>query len=234
MENQPIISHREKRASSIYYGPSEVLTCDYVVKFVVVGDSGVGKTAIIKRFADNEFLTSFAPTVGIDFKIRTLVMEDKKRIKLQIWDTAGQERFRAVNTSFYRNAMGIFVVYDVGNKSSFDNVCSVWLKAIEENCDFQQEKNNNNKLPFVMLVGNKSDTEKVITTEQASAFATKHNLFFMETSAKDSVNVEELFIIMTKLICEKIILHKKESYVLYEEKEPVFKENKKKSTFSFC
>ena len=232
MENQPIIP-REKRASSIYFGgPSEVLTCDYIIKFVVIGDSGVGKTAIIKRFADNEFLTSFAPTVGIDFKIRTLVMEDKKRIKLQIWDTAGQERFRAVNTSFYRNAMGIFVVYDVGNKSSFDNVCSVWLKAIQENCDFQKEEN---KLPFVMLVGNKSDTEKVITTEQASIFATKHNLFFMETSAKDSVNVEELFIIMTKLICEKIILHKKETYVLYEQQEilPVFKENKKK-TFSFC
>lgn len=231
MENQPIIP-REKRASSIYYGgPSEVLTCDYIIKFVVIGDSGVGKTAIIKRFADNEFLTSFAPTVGIDFKIRTLVMEDKKRIKLQIWDTAGQERFRAVNTSFYRNAMGIFVVYDVGNKSSFDNACSVWLKAIEENCDFQKEEN---KLPFVMLVGNKSDTEKVITTEQASAFATKHNLFFMETSAKDSVNVEELFIIMTKLICEKIMLHKKETYVLYEQQEtlPIFKENKKK--YSFC
>jgi small GTP-binding protein len=231
MENQPIIP-REKRASSIYYGgPSEILTCDYIIKFVVIGDSGVGKTAIIKRFADNEFLTSFAPTVGIDFKIRTLVMEDHKRIKLQIWDTAGQERFRAVNTSFYRNAMGIFVVYDVGNKSSFDNVCSVWLKAIEENCDFQGEQKN--KLPFVMLVGNKSDTEKVITTGQASAFATKHNLFFMETSAKDSVNVEELFIIMTKLICEKIVLHKKETYVLYEQQEPVFKENKKK-TFSFC
>ena len=230
MENQT----REKRASSIYFGgPSEVLTCDYILKFVVVGDSGVGKTAIIKRFADNEFFTSFAPTVGIDFKIRTLVMEDKKRIKLQIWDTAGQERFRAVNTSYYRNAMGIFVVYDVGSKTSFENVCSVWLQTIKDNCEFVGE--NNNKLPYVMLVGNKCDTEKVVCTEQASAFATQNNLFFMETSAKDSVNVEELFIIMTKLICEKIVLHKKESYVLSEEKEGEEKKVLiKNKTFSFC
>jgi small GTP-binding protein len=228
---------REKRASSIYFGgPSEVLTCDYILKFVVVGDSGVGKTAIIKRFADNEFLTSFAPTVGIDFKIRTLVMDDHKRIKLQIWDTAGQERFRAVNTAFYRNAMGIFAVYDVANKTSFDNVCSVWLKAIKDNCNFDCGEDTN-KLPFVMLVGNKSDTERVVPTEQASAFATENNLFFMETSAKESVNVEELFIIMTKLICEKIVLHKKESYVFSEVKEEEEKKvliKKKNKTFSLC
>uniref|UniRef100_A0A3P9HPC8 small monomeric GTPase n=1 Tax=Oryzias latipes TaxID=8090 RepID=A0A3P9HPC8_ORYLA len=105
-------------------------TYDYLFKLLLIGDSGVGKTCVLFRFADDAFNSTFISTIGIDFKIRTIDLNGKK-IKLQIWDTAGQERFRTITTAYYRGAMGIMLVYDITNEKSFENIKN-WIRNIEE------------------------------------------------------------------------------------------------------
>lgn len=93
---------------------------DFLIKLLLIGDSGVGKSCCLLRFSEDSFTPSFITTIGIDFKIRTIEL-DGKRVKLQIWDTAGQERFRTITTAYYRGAMGILLVYDVTDERSFNS-----------------------------------------------------------------------------------------------------------------
>ncbi|KAH7862865.1 hypothetical protein Vadar_010456 [Vaccinium darrowii] len=160
---------------------------DYLFKLLLIGDSGVGKSCLLLRFADDSYLESYISTIGVDFKIRT-VEQDGKTIKLQIWDTAGQERFRTITSSYYRGAHGIIVVYDVTDQESFNNV-KQWLNEIDR---YASESVNK------LLVGNKCDltSQKVVSSESAKAFADELGIPFMETSAKDSTNVEQAFMAM--------------------------------------
>ena len=121
---------------------------DLLFKLLLIGDSGVGKTSLLLGYSDNNFNNNFIPTIGIDFKIKTIELHGKK-IKLQIWDTAGQERFISITTSYYRGAMGIMLVYDVTNSKSFDNI-SKWLRNIQEHSNPDVEK---------IILGNKCDME---------------------------------------------------------------------------
>lgn len=160
---------------------------DYLFKLLLIGDSAVGKSCLLLRFADRAYTESYISTIGVDFKIRTIEL-DGKRIKLQIWDTAGQERFRTITSSYYRGAHGIIVVYDVTEMESFNNV-KTWMVEIDKYaCE------NVNKL----LVGNKCDlvSKKVVNYETAKAYADKLEIPFLETSAKNSVNVETAFMTM--------------------------------------
>lgn len=164
---------------------------DYLFKLLLIGDSGVGKSCLLLRFADDTYTESYISTIGVDFKIRTIEL-DGKTIKLQIWDTAGQERFRTITSSYYRGAHGIIVVYDVTDKDSFQNV-KQWLHEIDRYaCE------NVNKL----LVGNKSDlvTKRDVTFEQGKEFADQIGIEFLETSAKTSANVESAFLTMASQI----------------------------------
>mmetsp|Transcript_49208 Transcript_49208/g.71860 ORF Transcript_49208/g.71860 Transcript_49208/m.71860 type:complete len:109 (+) Transcript_49208:102-428(+) len=102
---------------------------DYLFKLLLIGDSGVGKSCLLLRFADDTYTESYISTIGVDFKIRTIT-QDSKTVKLQIWDTAGQERFRTITSSYYRGAHGIIVVYDVTDMESFNNV-KQWLHEID-------------------------------------------------------------------------------------------------------
>ncbi|KAH9607769.1 hypothetical protein KSS87_022418 [Heliosperma pusillum] len=148
-------------------------------------DSCVGKSCLLLRFSDGSFTTSFITTIGIDFKIRTIEL-DGKRIKLQIWDTAGQERFRTITTAYYRGAMGILLVYDVTDESSFNNIRN-WIRNIE-----QHASDNVNKI----LVGNKADmdeSKRAVPTAKGQALADEYGIKFFETSAKTNLNVEEVF-----------------------------------------
>ncbi|KAJ7558242.1 hypothetical protein O6H91_04G030200 [Diphasiastrum complanatum] len=160
---------------------------DYLFKLLLIGDSGVGKSCLLLRFADDSYLESYISTIGVDFKIRTVEL-DGKSIKLQIWDTAGQERFRTITSSYYRGAHGIIVVYDVTDQESFNNV-KQWLNEID-----RYASDNVNKL----LVGNKNDltAKKVVDYETAKAFADEIGIPFLETSAKNATNVEQAFMTM--------------------------------------
>jgi len=169
---------------------------DYLIKLLLIGDSGVGKSCLLLRFSDDSFTPSFITTIGIDFKIRTIELEGKK-IKLQIWDTAGQERFRTITTAYYRGAMGILLVYDVTDDKSFANMGN-WIRNIE-----QHASENVNKI----LIGNKCDLvdKKVIDTARGKALSDQYGIKFLETSAKNSINVEEAFTELAREIKKRLI-----------------------------
>lgn len=168
---------------------------DYLFKLLLIGDSGVGKSCLLLRFADDTYTESYISTIGVDFKIRTVEL-DGKTCKLQIWDTAGQERFRTITSSYYRGAHGIIIVYDVTDMESFNNVRQ-WLYEID-----RYANENVNKL----LVGNKSDLteKKVVDREVASQFAESIGMQFLETSAKNATNVEQAFLTMATEIKRRI------------------------------
>ncbi|PKA59466.1 Ras-related protein Rab11D [Apostasia shenzhenica] len=157
---------------------------DYVFKVVLIGDSAVGKSQILARFARNEFSLDSKATIGVEFQTRTLVIQHKS-VKAQIWDTAGQERYRAVTSAYYRGAVGALLVYDVTKRQTFDHIPR-WLEELRSHAD---------KNIVIMLVGNKTDLEdqRAVPTEDAKEFAEKENLFFLETSALEATNVEAAF-----------------------------------------
>ncbi|KAM6933122.1 ras-related protein Rab-1B-like [Xenentodon cancila] len=164
---------------------------DYLFKLLLIGDSGVGKSCLLLRFADDTYTESYISTIGVDFKIRTIDM-DGKTVKLQIWDTAGQERFRTITSSYYRGAHGIIIVYDVTEQESFNNV-KQWLDEIDRYACENVSR---------LLVGNKSDLvgKKVLDTATAQDLASSLKIPFLETSAKNSDNVEKAFLTMASEI----------------------------------
>ena len=149
----------------------------------------MGKSAILQRFADDNFTETFISTIGVDFKIKTIQLEDKI-VKLQIWDTAGQERFQTITATYYRGAHGIFLVYSIINRESFDHI-SYWLSQID---------NFSNKNCQKVIIGNKCDLndKREVTQEELGKLGEKFDISVMETSAKDSVNVESAFVVMAK------------------------------------
>jgi len=163
---------------------------DHLFKLLIIGDSGVGKSSLLVRFADNHFSGNYITTIGVDFKIRTIELHGEK-VKLQIWDTAGQERFRTITSTYYRGTHGVIVVYDVTSGESFANV-KRWLHEIDTNCEVVNR----------LLVGNKNDDpeRKVVLTEDARRFADQMGIRLFETSAKDNINVEEMFRAVTELV----------------------------------
>merc|ERR1712169_89819 len=168
---------------------------DYLFKLLLIGDSGVGKSCLLLRFADDTYTESYISTIGVDFKIRTIEL-DGKTVKLQIWDTAGQERFRTITSSYYRGAHGICVVYDVTDMDSFNNV-KQWLQEID-----RYATEGVNKL----LVGNKSDMtdKRAVEYTVAKEFADSLGIPFLETSAKNASNVEQAFLTMARQIKERM------------------------------
>jgi len=163
------------------YGPK----IDYVFKIVLIGDSAVGKSQLLARFARNEFSLDSKATIGVEFQTRTLVI-DHKTVKAQIWDTAGQERYRAVTSAYYRGAVGAMLVYDITKRQTFDHVAR-WLEELRGHAD-------NNIV--IMLIGNKCDLGnlRAVPIEDAKEFAQREGLFFLETSALEAINVESAFL----------------------------------------
>eukprot|EP00123_Amoebidium_parasiticum_P013154 comp21801_c0_seq4/m.31015 comp21801_c0_seq4/g.31015 ORF comp21801_c0_seq4/g.31015 comp21801_c0_seq4/m.31015 type:complete len:219 (-) comp21801_c0_seq4:29-685(-) len=169
---------------------------DYLIKLLLIGDSGVGKSCLLMRFCEDTFTPSFITTIGIDFKVRTVDLDGKK-IKLQIWDTAGQERFRTITTAYYRGAMGILLVYDITSKLSFDNL-RTWLKNIEQHAAEDVNK---------AIVGNKADmTDKqAVSKEDAEAFAAELGISHFTASAKTGDGVEAGFIQLAREVKRRLI-----------------------------
>eukprot|EP01127_Copromyxa_protea_P011847 TRINITY_DN301_c0_g1_i1.p1 TRINITY_DN301_c0_g1~~TRINITY_DN301_c0_g1_i1.p1 ORF type:complete len:214 (+),score=51.98 TRINITY_DN301_c0_g1_i1:36-677(+) len=167
----------------------------YLFKFIIVGDTGCGKSCLLLQFTDNRFQAVHDLTIGVEFGARNMTIDNDKQIKLQIWDTAGQESFRSITRSYYRGAAGALLVYDITRRDTFNHV-STWLE------DARQHANDN---ITIILVGNKSDLEKSrqVTTQEGEDFARENGLLFLETSAKTAANVEEAFYQTTKRIYEK-------------------------------
>ena len=157
---------------------------DFLFKILLVGNSSVGKSSLFLRFVDDVWNDVFVPTIGVDFKIKTLKINEQN-VKLQIWDTAGQERFRTIISSYYKGAQGILLVFDLTEKESFESLNN-WLIEIEKNA---------NKNVIKLLIGNKNDLEdkRVVSYNEAKDFADSNGLKYVETSAKTNNNVTEAF-----------------------------------------
>nr|XP_056714576.1 ras-related protein Rab-39A [Euleptes europaea] len=168
-------------------------------RLIVLGDSTVGKSCLLHRFAEGRFPgpARADPTVGVDFYSRLLQLQPGPRIKLLLWDTAGQERFRSITRSYYRHSVGGLLVFDITNRSSFDHVCD-WLEEAKMHADPFQ-------LVFI-LVGHKCDLEsqRQVPREEAEELASACGMKYIETSAKDATNVEESFTILTADIYELV------------------------------
>ena len=168
---------------------------DYLFKLLLIGDSGVGKSCLLLRFADDAYTESYISTIGVDFKIRTIEV-DGKTVKLQMWDTAGQERFRTITSSYYRGAHGIVVVYDITDAKSFENV-GTWLKEIDR---------YGSDCVTRLLAGNKCDlaSRRAVSTDDARAFAESMGMELIETSAKNNLHVELLFTTIAAMIKNRV------------------------------
>lgn len=166
----------------------------YLFKYIIIGDTGVGKSCLLLQFTDKRFRTDHDLTIGVEFGAR-LIQIDGRQIKLQIWDTAGQESFRSITRSYYRGAAGALLVYDISRRDTFVHL-SRWLEEVRQ---------NSNPYMTIILVGNKSDLERrEVTFQEGQDFARQNNLIFLETSAKTAQNVEEAFILTARKIYENI------------------------------
>ncbi|XP_071942106.1 ras-related protein Rab-8A-like isoform X1 [Antedon mediterranea] len=174
---------------------------NFLLKFVIIGDSRVGKSSLLLRFVDDTFDPSFICTIGIDFKVRTIEIDGKK-VKLQIWDIPGSERIMCLMPSYYRGSKGIIVVYDITNIKSFEN-SRVWLDNVKEKASEDVE---------LMLLGNKCDEEdKQVSEEDGQQLAAEYGMKFMETSAKEAINVEKAFITLAEDVFAKMSMELQEA-----------------------
>ncbi|KAL9323725.1 hypothetical protein ACSQ67_008582 [Phaseolus vulgaris] len=158
------------------------MSYDYLFKYIIIGDTGVGKSCLLLQFTDKRFQPVHDLTIGVEFGAR-MVTIDSRPIKLQIWDTAGQESFRSITRSYYRGAAGALLVYDITRRDTFNHLAS-WLE------DARQHANPNMS---IMLIGNKCDLShrRAVSKEEGEQFAKENGLLFLEASARTSQNVEE-------------------------------------------
>ncbi|XP_016896524.1 ras-related protein Rab-15-like [Cynoglossus semilaevis] len=166
---------------------------DVLFRLLLLGDSGVGKTCMLRRFTEGEFDPSHISTIGVDFKMKTLEI-DGVRVRVQIWDTAGQERYQTITKQYYRRAQGIILVYDITNQQSFLHI-SKWASDVDECAPDKVQR---------MLIGNKCDEEprRQVAKEQASKLAQNYKMDFFETSASSNVNISESFTRLTELVLQ--------------------------------
>ena len=161
---------------------------DFQFKIITLGDPGVGKTSIIRRYSDDEFEENYCSTIGIDVKTKLLEIDEQK-IRLQIWDTAGQDKFRTISKTYYRGARGIALVFACNDEKSLNSLKS-WMKQIEAYSDDSTVK---------ILIGNKTDTwKRVISNEQGKWVAEEYNIQYFETSAKTGENIDIAFFFLAQ------------------------------------
>ena len=168
---------------------------NYLLKYVIIGDSGVGKSNILLRYINGTFSEEFKATVGVEFGAKNIEINNKI-YKIQIWDTAGQENFRSIARAYYKNSVCACVVYDIANRSSFNSVQS-WI----DDCTKQTPKSI-----LLLLIGNKSDLndKREVQYEEGAEFAKRRNMIFLETSAKNGNNISDIFEKSVKFIDKNI------------------------------
>ncbi|XP_037652223.1 ras-related protein Rab-15-like [Sebastes umbrosus] len=166
---------------------------DVLFRLLMLGDSGVGKTCMLRRFTESDFDPSHISTIGVDFKMKTLEVDGVK-VRVQIWDTAGQERYQTITKQYYRRAQGIVFVYDITNQSSFQHLAK-WASDVDE---YAPEKVQ------MIMVGTKSDEERrrKVSKDQGSKLAETYGMEFFETSASTNTNIAEAFTRVTELVLQ--------------------------------
>ena len=169
---------------------------DYLFKIIIIGDSGIGKSAVLFRFADDIYNNNYISTIGVDFKIKTIFV-NSKIIKLQIWDTAGQERFRTITTSYYRGAHIIFMCYDITYRQSFQNL-DMWYDEVKKYAGSNIQ---------IVICGTKMDltAKREVSYEEGKEYANDHGFNFYETSSKENTNVDILFEKSSKIMLENFL-----------------------------
>jgi small GTP-binding protein len=174
----------------------EYVPYDYLIKCLIIGDSGIGKSSLMIRFTDDIFNNKYISTIGVDFKIKT-VNFNGKNVKYQIWDTAGQERFRTITSSYYRGADAILLCYDITDKKSFLNI-DKWFEEVKM---FSLNK------PQLILCGTKNDLdiEREVEEKEGLEYAQSHNMDFFECSSKNFTGITSIF--------DKIAKHRMENYI---------------------
>ena len=163
-------------------------------KLLLIGDLGVGKSSVILRYIEDYFSGTLMSSIGVDFKTKQIEINDRL-IKMQIWDTAGHERFRSITTSYYKSAHAIIVLYDITDSNSFEHIKN-WMADIDK---FAKQG------VLKLLIGNKIDLNenRKVTKEAGQALANKYGINFFEVSAKDNINIDELFIDVAKSLLER-------------------------------
>jgi len=184
-------------------------------KILIVGDINSGKTAILDQFTNGHFDGCYISTIGIDFNVKIIALDEDTKVKLQVWDTCGQERFRALTRSYYRNAHAVIIVYDITNRSTFEKA-KIWIKEVENYVD---------NSVLVVLVGNKTDLflERQIHYFDGHKLAEENFMHYFETSAKYDNNIETLFRFIADTLYNTVKTQKFKAKLLLENK------NKKKS-----
>jgi len=168
---------------------------DYIFKYIIIGNSGCGKSSITSSFCNSSYSLDHNVTIGVDFMMKIIDICNKK-IKIQIWDTAGQEMFRSITKSYYKNTCVAIVVYDITNRDTFNNLPN-WIQDIQDSCT--QE-------PLIIVIGNKSDlhNKRKVSTEEGKTFCETHKYEFYETSVKKEYSIENIFIKSSTDIYKKI------------------------------
>ncbi len=194
---------------------------DEKIKLMVLGDSSVGKSSILSKYCKNEFMSKYITTIGIDFQIKYLNINNK-RIKLQIWDTAGQERYRVVTKNYFNTSNGFVIIYDITSRESFNNINN-WMEQIESIVGDRVK---------CIIFGNKNDlvSERKVQKEEGEELAKRYNCSFFETSAKEGNNIEEGFKSITLEIIEKL----KNSKVKKDNGTTILKSKKNKQKKNCC
>ncbi|KAM9826088.1 ras-related protein Rab-27A isoform 1-T2 [Syngnathus typhle] len=179
---------------------------DYLIKFLALGDSGVGKTSFLYQYTDGKFNSKFITTVGIDFREKRVIYDStgrdgasgrKQKIHMQLWDTAGQERFRSLTTAFFRDAMGFILLFDLTNEQSFLNVRN-WMSQLQVHAYCEN--------PDVILCGNKCDLadQRAVNEEEARELAEKYGIPYFETSAASGQNVSQVVDVLLDLVMKRM------------------------------
>ena len=168
---------------------------DYLLKYIIIGDAAVGKSNLLLRYVNEEFKNDYQATIGVEFASKAVTLRDKI-YRIQLWDTAGQETFRSITRNYYQNSACAIIVYDITCEDSFKSV-NTWIEDCLNNCS---------KTIYMILVGNKSDLEerRVVSKEKGEELAIKYGIKFYETSAKEGINVKNVFINSIDEIAKKI------------------------------